>query len=112
MAIPVRFRLPLRLTLNVARIAIALCGCSINLGALTTPDHEEPAQTASLGGIASFTEAIKRNPDDPQAYDRRGKALAQAGKTGDALSDFNKAISLAPDDAQAYADRGALYLKI
>src|ERR1700757_952912 len=112
MAIAVRCRFPLRLFLNVSWITIALGGCSINLGALSAPDREEPVQLTTSTSIAALTDAIKRAPDDPQAYDRRGKALAQAGRTDDALADFNKAISLDPNDAQAYADRGSLYRQL
>src|ERR1700742_902550 len=80
----------------VALIAVALCGCSINLGSLTpsSEQREEPARLTSSSNIASLTETIKNNPNDPQAYNMRGSVLAQAGKTEDALADFNKAISL------------------
>jgi hypothetical protein len=66
----------------IALIAIALCGCSINLGSLSSSsEREEPAQLTSSSNIGSLTEAIKNNPNDPQAYNMRGSVLAQAGKT-------------------------------
>ena len=75
-----------RASCSIALIAIALSACSINLGSLTsTSEHEEPAQPtssiASSGNVASLTETIRNNPNDPKAYNLRGSALAQAGKT-------------------------------
>ena len=94
----------------VACIAVALCGCSINLGALTpSSDKEEPARLVSPSNTVALSEAIKADPNNPQAYNARGAVLAQAGKTEDALADFNKAISLDPTYAPAYANRGQAY---
>src|ERR1700704_1522338 len=95
----------------VALIAVALCGCSINLGSLTTTSEqrEEPARLTSSSNIASLTETIKNNPSDPQAYNMRGSVLAQAGKTEEALADFNKAVSLDTNFVQAFAHRGMIY---
>jgi hypothetical protein len=88
MAIPVRYvfsgvsfgislgvsRSRRRAACSIALIAIALSGCSINLGSLTpSADHEEPARltssvnVASSNNVASLTESIKNNPNDPQA---------------------------------------------
>ena len=105
-------RFGLRVCAPIALIAIALCGCSINLGSLSpSAEREEPAQLTSSSNIASLTEAIKNNPNDPQAYNMRGSVLAQAGKTEEALADFNKAVSLDPNYGQAFANRGLIYRK-
>lgn len=93
---------------SIALISLALSGCSINLGSLT-PASDELTQTTSSIDIASLGETIKNNPNDPQGYIKRGSALAQAGRTEDALADFNKAIALASDNADAYYNRGMLY---
>jgi tetratricopeptide (TPR) repeat protein len=97
----------------IALAAIALGGCSMTLGSLSpSPEpKEEPAQITSSANIASLTETIKNNPDNPQAYNMRGSVLAQAGKTEEALTDFNKAISLDPNYGQAFANRGQIYRK-
>ena len=95
-----------RVLAPLALTAVALCGCSINLGSLSpSSEREAPAQLTSSSNIASLTEAIKNNPSDPQAYNMRGSVLAQAGKTEEALADFNKAFSLVSNYGQAFANR-------
>jgi tetratricopeptide (TPR) repeat protein len=118
MAIPVpdvfarALRLGSRASAATALIAIMLGGCSIPLGSLTPPtEREEPPLSAASSNIASLTETIKNNPNDPQAYNMRGSVLAQAGKSEEALVDFNKAISLDPNYGQAFANRGQIYRK-
>jgi tetratricopeptide (TPR) repeat protein len=118
MAIPVPYRFcsgvacVASVTAPVAWVAIVLCGCSINLGSLSSSaEREEPAQLTSQSNIASLTEAIKNNPNDPQAYNMRGSVLAQAGRTEEALADFNKAVSLDANYGQAFANRGLIYRK-
>ena len=89
---------------------MALGSCSINLGSLTpSSEPSEPARSTSSINIASLSEVIKNSPNDPAAYNKRGSALAQAGKTDEALADFNKAISLDANYGPAYANRGLIY---
>jgi hypothetical protein len=94
MAIPVSdvfaraSRLGSRASAATALIAIVLGGCSIPLGSLTpSAEREEPPLSAAASSnIASLTETVKNNPNDPQAYNMRGAVLAQAGKTERRLS--------------------------
>src|SRR5665647_50513 len=83
MALPYPFsgasRLRLGRSVPIALVAIALCGCSINLGSFSSePENEAPK--AAPGG-ASATEAL--------AATTRGQALARSGKTEEALSEFD-----------------------
>src|SRR3979409_1868349 len=103
MAIPVPYpfsgasRLGPRTSALAALVAIALCGCSINLGSLLPePNNEVPPKAAAAG-------------NDARAYTTRGEALARSGKTEEALAEFDKAIALDPHNAQALYNRGLLY---
>jgi Tfp pilus assembly protein PilF len=105
MAIPTFFslcratRLARRTSLPVALVAITLCGCSINLGSLSSePEKETPA--AAPDGAAEA---------EAQTHSAQGRALAQSGKTAEALAEFDKAIALDPNNAQALYGRGLIY---
>jgi tetratricopeptide (TPR) repeat protein len=92
-------RRSLRAFVPIVLVAIAFCGCSINLGSLSSePDNEAPK--AAPGG-ASVAEAL--------AATTRGQTLARSGKTEEALTEFNKAMALDPHNAQALYSRGLLY---
>src|SRR3982074_3808930 len=80
-----------------ALVAIALCGCSINLGSLSPGPSSEPPPKAAVAG------------NDARAYTTHGEALARSGKTEEALAEFDKAIALDPHNAQALYNRGLLY---
>jgi tetratricopeptide (TPR) repeat protein len=92
-------RLGLRAWVPIASIAIALCGCSINLGSLSPePSSEAPKAVPAGAEIA-----------DAQAYNLRGQALVRSGKTDQALAEFDHAIALDPHNADALYNRGLLY---
>ena len=59
--------------------------------------------------IDSYTEAIKLNPKDAQAYANRGVAYAHLKQYERAIEDFNEAINITPKDAMAYNNRGLAY---
>src|SRR5215216_4477438 len=93
-------------------LAALLAGCSttaLTPSANAVPESEEAQLAASPANIASLTEVVQRNPNDPQAYNMRGSILGQAGRHQEALADFEKAISLDPNYAQAFANRGLVY---
>jgi Tfp pilus assembly protein PilF len=93
-------RLSRRACTAIIVIAIALGGCSFDLGSLSpTPDKEDALKVAPSG--ASVTEA--------QAATTRAQTLARSGKTEEALAEFNRAVELDPHNAQAFYGRGLLY---
>src|SRR3954462_14276193 len=102
MAIPAPYpfsgasRLGPRTSALAALVAIALSGCSINLGSLSPePNNEMPPKAAAAG-------------NDAQAYTTHGEALARSGKTEEALAEFFKAVPLHPHTAQVLYNRGLL----
>jgi tetratricopeptide (TPR) repeat protein len=76
------------------------------------PLSEDAQYAASPANIASLTDVVQHNPNDPQAYNMRGSVFGDAGRAQDALTDFNKAISLDPNYTQSYANRGLIYRQI
>ncbi len=56
--------------------------------------------------IKFYTEAIKLNPDMPEAYNNRGNAKSDLGKIENAIKDYDEAIKLNPNYAGAYYNRG------
>ncbi len=92
--------------------AIALCvfiaGCS---SSGTNLSVENNASLGNKGNIASLTQVIKKNPQDPNALNLRGTAYAQIGEYSEALKDFNAAIAMNPNYYQAYNNRALLHYK-
>jgi len=105
MAIPVPYafsgatRLGRCASAPVLLVAIALCGCSFDLGSWSSaPDKETVPKAAPAGAEVS----------DAQAATKRGQALVRSGKTEEARAEFDHAIALDPYNAQALYSRGLL----
>ena len=56
--------------------------------------------------IADYDKAIEINPDLDQAWNNRGVALANLGRSEAAIADYDKAIEINPDLDQAWNNRG------
>jgi len=61
------------------------------------------------GAIHSLQEAIKHNKDDVSAWHYLAEALAQQGKSNDALKAHEKAAKIAEEQAGYLLDRQAIY---
>ncbi|MGB6873762.1 MAG: tetratricopeptide repeat protein [Dehalococcoidia bacterium] len=59
-----------------------------------------------------FNKAIELNPDNADAYYKRGDAYSEIGDYDKAIADYNEAIELNPSDALAYFNRGYAYGEI
>ena len=83
----------------IVMIAVALCGCSINLGSLSPePDNAAPKAAPSSASLG-----------DAQIATTHAQALLRSGKTEEALAEFDRAIALDPYNTQALYGRGLLY---
>ncbi|MHC5594492.1 MAG: tetratricopeptide repeat protein [Nostoc sp.] len=58
------------------------------------------------GAIANYNQALKINPNNPDAYFRRGAAYNELKDYPTAFKDFEQVIRLTPKNAIAYAYRG------
>jgi Tfp pilus assembly protein PilF len=81
-------------------VAVALCGCSFDLGSLSSASTTiEPPKTAPV------TAAVAES----QTVTAQGEMLARSGKPKDALAAFDRALEIDPNNAQALYGRGMLY---
>ncbi|MGD1699249.1 GNAT family N-acetyltransferase [Dapis sp. BLCC M229] len=61
------------------------------------------------GAVASFTEAIRLQPDYLAAHNQLGKAYQQLGQTQEAISTYKNLLSINPNLAQAHCNLGAIW---
>lgn len=107
MAIPVSYRrsgtlrFGLGTSVPIVLLAIALCGCSFDLGSWSSAPEKEAAPK-----VAPTAEATA---GDAHGHATRAQALAKSGKTEEALAEFDKAITIDPHHAEALYNRGLLY---
>ncbi|NVN88279.1 MAG: tetratricopeptide repeat protein [Rhodopseudomonas sp.] len=59
--------------------------------------------------IADFSEEIRLDPKDAEAYGQRGEARALKGQDDEAIADLSAAIAIDPADADNFDLRGLIY---
>ncbi|MGH1349814.1 MAG: tetratricopeptide repeat protein [Methyloligellaceae bacterium] len=93
---------------SVIAVCAFIAGCSSSSSNLSVDGN---ASLGNKGNIASLTQVIKKNPEDPNALNLRGTAYAQIKQYDEAFKDFNAAIAINPNYYQAYNNRALLYYK-
>jgi tetratricopeptide (TPR) repeat protein len=58
------------------------------------------------GAIEDYNQAIRFNPNDAEAYYKRGNVNYDSGKLQEAKEDYSQALRLNPNHANAYYNRG------
>ena len=105
MAIPVPYRSFRGFACSPARFRVGRIGCDCALRLL-----DQSGISVDQSRISEAPKASSAPPgNDAQADNMRGEALAQSGKTDEALAEFNQAIALDPNNAEALYNRGLLY---
>ena len=88
----------------------ALAACQTT-GPATPLPGANPA-VGSDANLQSLSDVVGRNPLDPNAYNVRGIAYAEAGRSQEALADFGRAIELNPFFFQVYANRALVLMNL
>jgi lipoprotein NlpI len=96
---------------------LAVCAAGGALAADTDPQTADPLSEASRAAlakqqdeaIARSTEAIQKQPRNPDLYSRRGDALFFRGRFPEAVADYEKMVELDPDLETSHWRRGIAY---
>jgi tetratricopeptide (TPR) repeat protein len=82
-----------------------------SVGTISTGSVDISEEKKAVYGraIADFTQAIRLDPNNANAYTERGAAYADKGDSDRAIADFTQSIRLDPNDAVAYSNRGTAY---
>jgi Flp pilus assembly protein TadD len=72
-----------------------------NLGVVQLRRHDPTA-------IATFSEILRRKPDDPDAYESRAQAYVNATRYAEAAADLEEALRRKPDDGRAWLLLGGI----
>ncbi|WP_338354481.1 tetratricopeptide repeat protein, partial [Fructobacillus tropaeoli] len=70
----------------------------------TSQNHEH--------NIKFYSEEIKLNPENSDAYFNRGNAYVRLKNYEQAITDYSEVIRLNPDNEKAYYNRGTAYVRL
>ena len=90
--------------------SVTVGGCSFNLDTLPGMASKKETVETSSPNLATLSEAIKANPNDPEAYYQRGLVYQAENQHEHAIADFSSAIGLSARQTGALAARAASYL--
>jgi protein O-GlcNAc transferase len=79
------------------------------LAGLATVAREHAAQKRYEAAAGALRRAIECRPDDALLHANLGLALADLGRTDDALRAYERAVELAPADSQTWNDLGLVH---
>jgi len=91
------------------------CTSAIESGKLTDAQLSQTLTNRGLGywrkgayirAIEDYDEAIRRNPQNVDAFNGRGAAYTGKGDSARAVQDYTEAIRLNPNDSQGFYNRG------
>lgn len=102
----------LQQSINAARSAVTIAPLTVtnwtNLGKIYR-SLVNVGQNAEQFAVASYQQAIKLNPYDPQNYIETGGIFYQLGQYDAALAQFQNAVTLKPDLPNAHYNLGHTY---
>src|SRR5678810_817073 len=75
-----------------------------------TPTPSRRPQIQPTSAIEDFSEVIKLDAKDANAFGLRGNARRMAGKLDQAVEDFTEGMRLDPEDMGIIAGRGAVWM--
>jgi tetratricopeptide (TPR) repeat protein len=81
-----------------------------SLEALIRRADEHAARGRYREAVATFDEAIRRSPNDPELFSRQGKAYLRLGNKPAAIAAFSRAVGLSPKGPLYRHQRGWAYL--
>ena len=90
-------------------LAILLTGCASNANRQAERARAEQARIAAEQAIAYYTEAIRLNPNNVSAFNRRGNVHFSRGNFTRAIADYSEAIRLNPNCGVLRTNRGHAY---
>jgi len=87
-------------------LAIALGGCSFDLGSLGPEEEKKPE---APGAAVAESSVSASNVREAQSHASRGQELAKSGQAAEAMEEFNRSVALDPYNAQALYGRALIY---